>query len=721
MRLQYQLALSASVAEGQLDISEAVVEATISSVRLLADSYFDQEEEEDDDDDDSEALEPLEPVPRAKKPVIKAKPSNGGKGKSDSRGNTLPQDVVPDKDYRGRYYFEKFQRLPKASEVSIIEDEFMTDLITHYVEGLVWCLAYYIKGCVSWTWYYPFHYGPMLQDLRDLPEIAKRVSFKLGNPFTPFQQLLGCLPPASKLLLPVPYQWLMTSSNSPCLHFYPAEFAVDMTHKKNPWEATVLLPFIDERLLLEAEEKYCAGAALTKEERLRNSFGTMSVCYFNPNITETYFACGNPSDGFGDIAFCQTSVREIEPSLAPGSFFEPRLVPGTEPYLPGYPSLTTIPLEDIEVDEFKVNVFGTESKYRTMVIKLAAKDEVSLKLASDLVHADETVKQLALAKVKVLLGKSVFVNYPQLHEAKIVGASSEFMTFSCVYNHKTRAAEDIQVVLHDAVTAQRWRKDSESERTNYFKGRGIPGTGGLFIGDIHIRLKLVALQGTHLDMQTGARSKVFGSTPVEVPLQLVLWKHMADPRFTETESLPLSVLYPHHCEVVGIRGPYLGLKGKVVHEASEDASEEVVVNGDRPSLQEEHKKAGKKQPAKAGGARALTVEFQVPDTAEPQVSSTLPHFYLLNLTNLLILYTVRARYCERGARRVLLLERHVQVLRDHARHTGQDCWLGVRGAGPLRPRSQPEAQRPVSTTRLRAQGGVAGPSGAGKECLGRAR
>ena len=121
------------------------------------------------------------------------------------------------KDYKGRYYFEKLGFTP-------------ADLSKHralqqsYLEGLLWCLAYYYRGCISWGWFFPYHYGPMLSDLKDLTTIISQITFDLSEPLKPFQQLMGCLPPASSALVPPPYRKLMTSPTSPIQHFYPNDF-----------------------------------------------------------------------------------------------------------------------------------------------------------------------------------------------------------------------------------------------------------------------------------------------------------------------------------------------------------------------------------------------------------------------------------------------------------------------------------------------------------------
>jgi 5'-3' exoribonuclease 1 len=57
-----------------------------------------------------------------------------------------------EKDYKGRYYYEKMKLTP-------LDKDKHWDLRRSYMEGLMWCLAYYYRGCISWGWFYPYHYG----------------------------------------------------------------------------------------------------------------------------------------------------------------------------------------------------------------------------------------------------------------------------------------------------------------------------------------------------------------------------------------------------------------------------------------------------------------------------------------------------------------------------------------------------------------------------------
>jgi 5'-3' exoribonuclease 1 len=56
---------------------------------------------------------------------------------------------------------------PAAGKVSRNSAAVVRRLGACFVEGLAWCLAYYVKGCVDWRWFFPCHYCPMLSDVTD--------------------------------------------------------------------------------------------------------------------------------------------------------------------------------------------------------------------------------------------------------------------------------------------------------------------------------------------------------------------------------------------------------------------------------------------------------------------------------------------------------------------------------------------------------------------------
>ena len=58
--------------------------------------------------------------------------------------------------YRSRFGIENTKK-----------DEKFRDIVEKYIEGLEFYARYYFIGLPSWSWYYPYHYTPLLTDVYD--------------------------------------------------------------------------------------------------------------------------------------------------------------------------------------------------------------------------------------------------------------------------------------------------------------------------------------------------------------------------------------------------------------------------------------------------------------------------------------------------------------------------------------------------------------------------
>ncbi|XP_048325818.2 5'-3' exoribonuclease 3 [Ziziphus jujuba] len=164
--------------------------------------------------------------------------------------------------FKQRYYKIKFS----AQSPEEVEST-RKILVKKYTEGLLWVLLYYFSSPPSWTWFYPFHYGPFTSDLKGLSQV--KMKFEKGSPFKPFDQLMAVLPPRSANALPKAYQPLLLEDSSSIIDFYPNDFEVDEDGKRFSWQGICKLPFIDEERLLSETKKL--DKELKEEEKVRNT------------------------------------------------------------------------------------------------------------------------------------------------------------------------------------------------------------------------------------------------------------------------------------------------------------------------------------------------------------------------------------------------------------------------------------------------------------------
>ncbi|KAF7640190.1 5'-3' exoribonuclease [Meloidogyne graminicola] len=165
--------------------------------------------------------------------------------------------------WKERYYRAKFN-------VEDIDHELRKNVVCAYMEGLSWVLLYYYQGCASWTWYFPYHYAPFASDFYLAGDYKPDFS-KQTRPFKPLEQLMGVFPAASRAHIPESWHWLMTDEKSPIIDFYPNDFEIDLNGKKYAWQGVALLPFVDEKRLLDALD--LVYDKLDEEEQARNITG----------------------------------------------------------------------------------------------------------------------------------------------------------------------------------------------------------------------------------------------------------------------------------------------------------------------------------------------------------------------------------------------------------------------------------------------------------------
>ena len=89
-----------------------------------------------------------------------------------------PVTVAGQKDFKGRYYYEKMKMKP-------IDIQAHQALRKSYMEGLIWCLAYYYRGCISWEWFYPYHYGTISVEMRRVQQKTRAPTLAHNSNLSP--------------------------------------------------------------------------------------------------------------------------------------------------------------------------------------------------------------------------------------------------------------------------------------------------------------------------------------------------------------------------------------------------------------------------------------------------------------------------------------------------------------------------------------------------------
>uniref|UniRef100_A0AAR5PUV6 5'-3' exoribonuclease 1 n=1 Tax=Dendroctonus ponderosae TaxID=77166 RepID=A0AAR5PUV6_DENPD len=343
---------------------------------------------------------------------------------SEDDSDDIDEDERAFRNYKKEYYMNKL-------EYANVTPEVLRSQAEGYVRAIQWNLHYYYNGCCSWSWYYPHHYAPYISDIKGFADL--KLEFELGKPFRPFEQLLAVLPAASKALLPEVYHKLMTSEESSIGKYYPEDFQTDKNGKRQEWEAVVLIPFMDEKLLLQAMAP--CNKELSEEERRRNSQGPMLACTYTAvdlgkYDAPLYFQTINHNH-------CKVKLVNIEDIRVPIDNLVKGAYPGAsmDVYYPGFPTLKHLKYT-AKLKKSRVKVFEQPSRYESMIIQVLQDEEK---------NQEEIPVEL--------LGANVFVGWPHLVEGRIVSisnAKTRYVSMGTANQYNTEDQKDASMFRNES-------------------------------------------------------------------------------------------------------------------------------------------------------------------------------------------------------------------------------------------------------------------------------
>ncbi|CAF1165139.1 unnamed protein product [Adineta ricciae] len=513
------------------------------------------------------------------------------------------------RQHKNQYYREKMR-------CQAVSKEQIQTYVYQYIEALQWILKYYYQGCPSWSWFYPHHYAPYLSDLTNFKHL--QLTFQRGTPFKPFEQLLGVLPPTSRYLLPTALQPLMIDVESPLLHFYPEDFQLDQNEKKQDWEAIVLLPFIDEQLLLTSIKKYYNN--LDTNEKMRNQHSS-SLCFRATSTLHPTSGTIANNPHFPPLkqtrAICtEFPVDYYRPEglkFQTGRFDEANMI-----HFPKFPVLNVIPYK-FDFKKGVVDLFDSRSKSTTLVLDLAHHPDSDCITYNDQwdPKESETSQPFEITNRQALieryLGKRVFVNWPHF-DYGIVCAMSDFRHLyiwsnipgGSHFNIRSLLSEESQdpknisqtpiyvsrypfemsdEISSKAVTIRTYPLDASQSQMEYTKAinmnRRYENRQGVMIGPIPVLLYVAPLIGyqTKLPSSTSEKCQTtmcFSNQALAYPLQTSLFniKNYKHDLFQFPQTVHEN--FKPNDPVFALQPPYYSCMG-YIQQVNKDSNEKYMV------------------------------------------------------------------------------------------------------------------------------------------------
>ena len=116
--------------------------------------------------------------------------------------------------------------------------------VSNYINGIEWCIGYYLDKCPSWTLGYNFIVAPLIKDIINF--FPQKSTFKFNSrTLNPVEQLILAIPTQT-------YKYVIESnivdklkSNKNIGFMIPEEFSIDVNKEHIFWKCQVRIPIVE--------------------------------------------------------------------------------------------------------------------------------------------------------------------------------------------------------------------------------------------------------------------------------------------------------------------------------------------------------------------------------------------------------------------------------------------------------------------------------------------
>ncbi len=128
-----------------------------------------------------------------------------------------------------------------------IDELIIKKIVLNYIEGIEWCLCYYLDECPNWSWGYNFMIPPLIKDILNFfPQTNEHIKIEYQpRTLNPVEQLILAVPPQT-------YEYLIEKniieqlkSNHVIGYMFPETYHIDINKEHLFWKCQVKIPIVE--------------------------------------------------------------------------------------------------------------------------------------------------------------------------------------------------------------------------------------------------------------------------------------------------------------------------------------------------------------------------------------------------------------------------------------------------------------------------------------------